>query len=158
MAGGVTLSGDKKVNRALRGYTPRVQAKAIPPALRKGVRVIVGPLRRATPKSKTKSKNAKNPSGTLRKSTGSVVRKYKKGAIQFAVAGHRWPKGAAAHLVSAGTDDRYTKGGQFRGDVHGSNFFDAGKAQLPAAGKVFVSELKVQLKSIAREFAAQGKS
>jgi hypothetical protein len=87
----------------------------------------VGPLRRATPKRKGKralGKN-KNKPGTLRKSTGVVQRKYKGGALQAAYVGHRWPKGAAAHLVDAGTKQRQTKRGLNRGMVAPRRFFNS---------------------------------
>jgi hypothetical protein len=122
----MSLNGVDELSNALIALPQALRRQVLMRAVNKAGRVMVPALRRATPKSKRKyGKQAKaNPSGTLRKSTGIVVRKYRGGAIAAGYIGHKWPKGAAAHLVSRGTTDRQTRKGVRTGRVKGSEFFE----------------------------------
>lgn len=110
----VTLLGADELSQAFSEVRDSMKRQVTRRAVGKAAQVVVPALRRATPKSKkgdkSKAAAAKNPPGTTRKSTGRVARKYKGGAVQSQFIGHRWPKGAAAHLVEGGTKERYRKG------------------------------------------------
>lgn len=150
------LKGADELSNAFLSIPQSMRRSVLTKAVTKASRVMVGPLRRATPKRSDKRLlgRSKNPPGTMRKATGLVVRKYRGGAIAAAYIGHRWPKGAAAHLVAKGTTDRQTKKGVRTGKVTGSNFFEpvvqAHKGQVAATMK---SELAIGLEA-AREKAA----
>jgi len=103
--------------------TAGIQQRVLKQVVAKGARVMVSPLKAATPRSRSKGRGAKNPSGTMRKSVGIVTRKYKGGGLWMAFAGHRWPKGAAAHLVEFGSKQRFTKSGAARGAAMPFPFF-----------------------------------
>ena len=121
----IELHGADELGAALLELPRGLRNTTLRRAINKAGRVMVPPLRRATPKSRKGSKSSKaTPSGTLRKSTGIVLRKYKGGMIQAAYIGHRWPKGAAAHLVEKGTKVRKTKRGANRGAMPGHPFFN----------------------------------
>lgn len=115
MAAGMQLSltGTEGVFTAFKILTEGMRRRVLKSAVTKSTQVFVPAIRKATPKSKPGSKSgkalAKNPSGTLKKSTGKIVRKYQGGSLVSGYAGHRWPKGAAAHLVFGGTADRFRK-------------------------------------------------
>ena len=148
--GGLTISlqGADTLSRAFDDLRASMKRRITKRAITKAARVVVPPLRRATPKARVYPKGslsrpaaAKNPPGTLRKSTGLAFRKYRGGAIQSAYIGHRWfMKGFAAHLVDAGTKQRFTTGGKSKkagissGRVEGRRFFkpvwDAHKSQV----------------------------
>lgn len=130
MASGITmqLTGVDEFGSALTSIADGMKRRVLKRAVAKGSQVLVGPVRSATPKSKKKfgKAAAKNPSGTTRKSTGRIARTYKGGAIQAGYVGHRWPKGAAAHLVDQGTTDRFRKGRRrgYSGFVAPRKFFE----------------------------------
>lgn len=123
------LRGADELSNTLREVDIFFRGTVVQKAVKKAARVLVSPLRRATPKSKKKfgKQAAKNPPGTTRKSTGVVFRKYKYGGIQAAYVGHRWPKGAAAHLIDQGTADRFRKNRKrgYTGHIEGRKFFKA---------------------------------
>lgn len=126
------LQGADELSNALIGLPNHLRQGVLLTAVRKAGRVMVPPLRRATPKSKRKygKQAVRNPSGTLRKSTGIVVRKYRRSTlIAAAYIGHRWPKGAAAHLNELGSKERRTKQGEFRGRMPGKLYFRPVKQQ-----------------------------
>ncbi len=123
----IELRGADALSNALLELPRGLRNSALRKAINKAGRVMVPPLRRATPRSrkgaKSRSAAARNPPGTLRKSTGIVLRKYKGGLIQAAYIGHRWPKGAAAHLVEGGSKQRRTRRGHNRGIMPKARFF-----------------------------------
>jgi hypothetical protein len=107
------MIGAEQIIDAFGRVADGMKRRVLKNAVDKSVQVFVPPFRKVTPKSKPGSKSkkeaTKNPSGTMRKSTGKIIRKYKGGALVAGYAGHRWPKGAAAHLVFGGTTDRFRK-------------------------------------------------
>jgi hypothetical protein len=119
------LKGADELSKSMLAVPRYMRTQVLKKAVNKAGRIMVPPLRRATPKSKRGSKSPKAPpSGGMRKATGIVLRKYKGGALQSAYVGHRWPAGAAAHLVDQGTKVRQTKKGYNRGRVEGRKFFN----------------------------------
>ena len=156
----VYLRGADELSNELLKVNQFARGGVITRAMRKAARVMVPPLRRATPKSSPGDKSAKaaakNPPGTLRKATGLVVRQYKGGRIKMVFIGHRWPKGAAAHLVDQGTKERFTKTGRRAGKVTAANFvlpiFDQFKSKTQST---FASELKVQIQKALDKAAAK---
>jgi hypothetical protein len=122
---GMKLEGADELQSSFDVLSNAVRFQVLQKAVRKAGRVMVAPLRRATPKSPQGSKSPKAPpSGGMRKSTGVIVRKYKGGTVADAYIGHRWPAGAAAHLIDAGTTERKTKKGFNRGRVIARRFFN----------------------------------
>ncbi len=118
------LRGADELSNALLELPRGLRNSTLRKAVNKAARIMVPPLRRATPRSKKGTKSPKaTPPGTLRKSTGIILRKYRGGMIQAAYIGHRWPKGAAAHLRERGTKARKTKRGANRGAVAPKPFF-----------------------------------
>jgi hypothetical protein len=118
----VSLVGATELVSAMKFLTQAVQNQVITKAVNKAGRIMVPPLRRATPKSKGK-RGGTHVSGTMRKSVGIAVRTYKTRGVAIGFVGHRWPAGAAAHLIEGGTKSRTTKKGQNRGAVKASPFF-----------------------------------
>lgn len=73
----------------------------------------------------------------------------------YAVAGHKRPQGAAAHLVDRGTAQRYTKKGYYRGSVskgqpnHGSGYWtDAVNQEGPKALEGLMDAIYEQISKI----------
>lgn len=144
----ISLQGADTLSKAFDDLRASMKRRITKRAITKAARVVVPALRRATPKAGVYPKGSlsrpaaqKNPPGTLRKSTGLVFRKYRGGAIQGAYIGHRWfMKGFAAHLVDAGTQERFTTGKKSKpagirsGRVVARKFFkpvwDAHKSQV----------------------------
>lgn len=104
------LVGAKELVDGFASVSDGMKRRSLGRAVSKSAQVLVRPIRQATPKStkhtKSRASALKYPHGAMRKSTGKKIRKYKGGALQAAYVGHRWPQGAAAHLVGHGTKDR----------------------------------------------------
>lgn len=149
------LIGADELSKALAAVPFVMQRQALVKAVRKAGRIMVPPVRRATPKSPKGSKSPKaDPPGTMRKSTGIAIRKYRRGATVSAYVGHRWPKGAAAHLVDQGTVIRQTKDGRNRGRVVPRGFFNPVVRSYSAQTRsTLLAELASGLE-VAREKAA----
>lgn len=101
--------GTPELMQAFAKLVNRVRNRVIKVAVRKAAAVFYAPLYHATPVAQGKGSKA-FPVGTTRKSVGIVFRKYKRGLIQSAYIGHKFPQGAAAGWYERGTKDRMTKG------------------------------------------------
>lgn len=114
---GITLIGEEELQEAFQNVVTGMRNRVLKRAVTKAGRVMVSPLRAATPRAAQLfgKQAARNPPGTMKKSTGIVFRKYRGGDIQSVYVGHRWPKGAAAHLYEAGTSERMTSDGHRTG-------------------------------------------
>lgn len=143
----VTVAGAGELVEALTLMTNTMRGVVLRKAVAKAGRILVNPLRQATPVSKNKT-GVTTPSGTTRKSTAIVVR-TRQGSASAVVGHRRLPgvttgRGSAAHLVDLGTKQRATKKGANRGAVAARNYrqpvVDAHKAQVQAR---LTSELKL---------------
>jgi hypothetical protein len=121
------------------------QGKVIQHALSDGMKPMI-----AQGKSNLSVRNLRR-TGNLMGSFGLRVNKKK----AFAVAGHRRPKGAAAHLVDRGTAERYTKKGYYRGSVskgnpnHGSGYWtDAVNQEGPRALEGLMDAIYTEISNI----------
>ncbi len=157
---GISLQGSQQLIDNMSELKNAMRRGILQKAVRKAGRTLVPSLRSATPKSLDKfgKQAARNPSGTLRKSTGLVVRKYKGGSVASAYVGHRYKKGGqAAHLVDAGTADRQTKKGFNRGRIVGAQFFrpvwQAGKSRAATEMK---NEIALGLQQARAKLAIKG--
>lgn len=122
---GMDLEGGADLTNALLEIPRKFRKQALSRAIDRAAQVFVSPMRQATPKAKQifGKQATKNPPGTLRKATGKVVRTYRGGNVTAAYIGHKWPGGAAAHLLEKGTQERRTRSGKFRGRVVARPFF-----------------------------------
>ena len=121
------------------------QGKTVQNALRTGMIPVIA-------KGKTNLASRNNRvSGNLSGSFGLRTNKKK----AYAVAGHRRPKGAAAHLVDLGTAKRWTKKGYYRGSVsktnpnHGSGYWtDAVKQEGPRSLERLIDAIYTEISNI----------
>jgi HK97 gp10 family phage protein len=86
------LTGDKRLIRAMTELPVKVQKKVLRSAVAKGGRIVRKAVKAATPVGKTKN---------LKRNAFMRTRTYG-GQTVAAIIGHKWPKGAHAHLVEFG--------------------------------------------------------
>ena len=109
--------------QAYRDLPAGLVKKQLRSAMKKAIEPWRPEFRKAAPKGKT---------GNLRKSV-QVISKFDRAYGFFAKVGYARSKGKKGHhamLVHDGTDDRFTKGGIYRGRVVGSRFAE------PIANKI----------------------
>lgn len=102
----------RQVTEALDRLDGRESAKALKAAVRKAGQFL---------KPKVKAEAPKGPTGNLRKKVGSRVKKSRRHDGFYAAVRSFAPH---HHLVVAGTKDRFTRSGAFRGQMPANGYVD----------------------------------
>jgi HK97 gp10 family phage protein len=145
-----TVLGDQELIQALAAVSEAADRRIIRSALSKSLTPVVRALRAAAPVGEGKE---------LKKSAGKRVKKKKRTGITEAKAGYNVGGGKTkaphAHLVTLGTEDRYTKKGAFRGHVKPDELAaEAWKQSASQQQQIMRDEVR---KGILKEVAKQKK-
>ena len=109
-----------RLNSILQGLSELEKSAVIDKGLKDATAVLIAEGKRTLKQSLSKDPvNVAKRTGRLERSFTNRIRKKKLAGY----AGFKRPEGAPAHLVEAGTADRFTKSGAYRGKMTPTRFW-----------------------------------